>query len=54
MYVHICVCVNARAHRGQKCSIPLDLELWEVVNPLTWVLGIKLPSSAEAVLALCC
>lgn len=49
-YVHI----TAGTYRGQGCHTALDLELEEVVNCLSWVLGSKLSCSVRAVHALNC
>jgi hypothetical protein len=62
--VHVCVCacmcacmcvcdMNEVACKGQKrVSHPLELELQTVMNPLTWVSGTKLGSSARVMAAL--
>lgn len=34
--------MNASAHRGQRCEIPLELGFQAIVSLLMWVLGIEL------------
>lgn len=44
--------LNAVTHRGQRCHIPLELEVQAVVTGLTGVPGIELKSPGRAVHAL--
>lgn len=50
-HIYICVCVHhvyASAHRGQKSTLdPLELELHNVISPLTWLHGTKCQSFAR-------
>lgn len=54
VYVSVCEDVHmwADAQKGQRCGIPLELELLAVLCCLIWVLGVKPRSSGRAVHAL--
>ena len=45
-----CVCMHAHVStgscRGQRCQIPIELELLEVVNHSAWMLGTNPKSCA--------
>lgn len=49
IFHRVCVHIIVGVHQGQRCQIPLELELQAAGSCQVWVLGTERESSARAV-----
>jgi hypothetical protein len=53
--LYLFMCMRVGAHGDQKRALnPLEMELYEVVNPFMWALGTRFWFCERALSALCC